>query len=122
MNQADLLRGTNEEHQTYVGAMLPALGSKSVTEKVPTDIRESKRGFEEPAVSPNSDCSSPRPSEGDPNSCDQWNEEELLKENNSRFVLFPIKYEEIWSMQQSIGEFLDVQEVDLVGDLGNWRA
>ncbi len=45
----------------------------------------------------------------------------LLTPNPQRFVLFPIKYDEIWSMyKKQMASFWTVAEVDLTEDYGHW--
>jgi ribonucleoside-diphosphate reductase beta chain len=52
---------------------------------------------------------------------DPWKNEQLLKENPSRFVLFPIKHDDIWNMyKKSVACFWTVQEVDLGFDMVDW--
>jgi len=47
--------------------------------------------------------------------------EPLLKPDDSRYVLFPIKDNDVWQMyKKSIDSFWVVQEVDLSKDLGDW--
>jgi ribonucleoside-diphosphate reductase subunit M2 len=47
--------------------------------------------------------------------------EPLLKSDDSRYVLFPIKDNDIWQMyKKSIDSFWVVPEVDLSKDLGDW--
>ena len=47
--------------------------------------------------------------------------EPLLKPDDSRYVLFPIKDNDIWQMyKKSIDSFWVVPEVDLSKDLGDW--
>lgn len=49
-------------------------------------------------------------------------EEPLLCENLNRFVLFPIKYNDIWEMyKKSLASFWTVSEVDLSKDLDDWN-
>jgi ribonucleoside-diphosphate reductase beta chain len=49
------------------------------------------------------------------------NDEILLQENKDRFVLFPIKYDKIWSMyKQAENSFWTAEEVDLSVDLKDW--
>lgn len=49
-------------------------------------------------------------------------EEPLLKETNDRFVLFPIKYPEIWKFyKQAVASFWTVEEVDLEPDINDWN-
>ncbi|MCC7231914.1 MAG: ribonucleotide-diphosphate reductase subunit beta [Bacteroidia bacterium] len=48
--------------------------------------------------------------------------EVLLEENKERFVLFPIKYPEIWEMyKKSEQSFWTAEEVDLHTDLKDWE-
>lgn len=48
-------------------------------------------------------------------------EEPLLKENPNRFVLFPIKYHDIWEMyKKQVANFWVAEEIDLQQDLGDW--
>lgn len=49
-------------------------------------------------------------------------EEPLLVENNKRFVLFPIKYHEIWQMyKKAEASFWTAEEIDLSKDTGDWN-
>lgn len=49
--------------------------------------------------------------------------EVLLRENRSRFVLFPIKHPEIWSMyKKAQASFWTVEEVDLSRDITHWNS
>ncbi len=49
-------------------------------------------------------------------------EEELLKDNPNRFVLFPIKYHEIWRMyKQAESSFWTSEEIDLSTDVKDWN-
>ncbi|WFD21150.1 ribonucleoside-diphosphate reductase [Malassezia caprae] len=48
-------------------------------------------------------------------------DEPLLKENKSRFVLFPIRYHEIWQMyKKAEASFWTAEEMDLSKDLHDW--
>ncbi|MFN8416467.1 MAG: ribonucleoside-diphosphate reductase small subunit [Cytophagaceae bacterium] len=48
-------------------------------------------------------------------------EEPLLKENKNRFVLFPIKYDDVWQMyKQAEASFWTAEEIDLSQDLTDW--
>ena len=52
---------------------------------------------------------------------DSANDEILLKENKDRFVLFPIKYDKIWSMyKQAENSFWTAEEIDLSADQKDW--
>src|ERR1700761_3952931 len=49
-------------------------------------------------------------------------EEPLLKYNPNRFVLFPIKYNDIWQMyKKAEASFWTAEEVDLSKDLTDWE-
>jgi len=49
-------------------------------------------------------------------------EEPLLKENKDRFVLFPIKHDEIWKMyKKAQASFWTAEEIDLSPDLKDWE-
>ncbi len=46
----------------------------------------------------------------------------LLQENKDRFVLFPIKYDEIWEMyKKHVASFWTAEEIDLSPDLQDWE-
>jgi ribonucleoside-diphosphate reductase beta chain len=48
-------------------------------------------------------------------------EEPLLKENKNRFVLFPIKYDDVWQMyKQAEASFWTAEEIDLSQDMTDW--
>ena len=50
-------------------------------------------------------------------------EEHILKENPGRFVLFPIKYDDIWQFyKKSEASFWTAEEIDLAPDLKDWEA
>eukprot|EP00835_Amoeboradix_gromovi_P002991 NODE_184_length_15718_cov_0.161342.p5 type:complete len:265 gc:universal NODE_184_length_15718_cov_0.161342:10844-10050(-) len=49
-------------------------------------------------------------------------DEVLLKENPSRFVLFPIHYDDIWHMyKKAVASFWTVEEIDLSKDQEHWN-
>lgn len=49
-------------------------------------------------------------------------EEILLKENKDRFVLFPIKHQEVWGMyKQAEASFWTAEEIDLSHDQKDWE-
>jgi ribonucleoside-diphosphate reductase beta chain len=49
--------------------------------------------------------------------------EPILQENPGRFVLFPIKYSEIWNMyKQAEASFWTAEEIDLQQDLAHWET
>ncbi|KAF2838122.1 ribonucleoside-diphosphate reductase M2 subunit [Patellaria atrata CBS 101060] len=48
--------------------------------------------------------------------------EPLLQENPNRFVLFPIKYHEIWQMyKKAEASFWTAEEIDLSKDINDWN-
>ncbi len=48
-------------------------------------------------------------------------EEDLLKENPNRFVIFPIDYQAIWNMyKKAEGSFWTAEELDLSKDTKDW--
>ena len=49
-------------------------------------------------------------------------EEPLLEENPNRFVLFPIKYSDIWKMyKDQKAAFWTAEEIDLAQDVKDWE-
>jgi ribonucleoside-diphosphate reductase beta chain len=49
--------------------------------------------------------------------------EPLLTPSNDRFVLFPIKYHDIWEMyKKSMASFWTAEEIDLYADLDDWNS
>ncbi|KAL3317437.1 Ribonucleoside-diphosphate reductase subunit M2 B [Cichlidogyrus casuarinus] len=49
--------------------------------------------------------------------------EPLLQPNPNRFVIFPIKYHDIWSFyKKAVASFWTVEEVDLSRDLSHWES
>ena len=49
-------------------------------------------------------------------------QELLLKANKDRFVLFPIKYDNLWKMyKKAEASFWTAEEIDLSGDLKYWE-
>lgn len=52
----------------------------------------------------------------------QEKDEPLLTENKRRFVMFPIKYHEIWQMyKKAEASFWTAEEIDLSKDIGDWN-
>ena len=48
--------------------------------------------------------------------------EPLLKQDDSRFVMFPIKYSDVWEMyKKQVDCFWRAEEVDLSKDLSSWE-
>ena len=53
---------------------------------------------------------------------ENFENEEILTETNDRFVLFPIKYEDIWSMcKKQLKCFWTAEEIDLSKDHKDWE-
>lgn len=53
---------------------------------------------------------------------EQEKEEPLLVENTRRFVLFPIKYHEVWQMyKKAEASFWTAEEIDLSKDINDWN-
>jgi len=49
--------------------------------------------------------------------------EPLLTPDDNRFVMFPIKYQDIWEMyKKQVDCFWRAEEIDLTKDLGNWES
>ena len=49
-------------------------------------------------------------------------EEHILKENKSRFVMFPLKYHDIWEKYKTAEmSFWTAEEIDLAQDLTDWN-
>lgn len=50
-------------------------------------------------------------------------DEELLRENENRFVLFPIRYNDIWEMyKKAEASFWTAEEIDLFADMKDWET
>ena len=48
-------------------------------------------------------------------------EEHILKENKDRFVMFPLKYHDIWELYKTAEHsFWTAEEIDLAQDLTDW--
>jgi len=49
-------------------------------------------------------------------------DEPLLRPNPGRFVIFPIKYQDIWTFyKKAEASFWTVEEVDLSKDMSDWE-
>ncbi len=49
--------------------------------------------------------------------------EPLLTEDDSRFVMFPVHYDDIWAMyKKQVDCFWRAEEVDLSKDLASWKT
>ncbi len=47
---------------------------------------------------------------------------ELLVDNPNRFVIFPIKYHDIWEFyQKALASFWTAEEIDLEQDTHDWK-
>ena len=52
----------------------------------------------------------------------QDKEETILKQSSDRFVLFPIKHDDVWQMyKQAEASFWTTEEIDLAPDLVDWK-
>jgi ribonucleotide reductase beta subunit family protein with ferritin-like domain len=52
----------------------------------------------------------------------QLDSEPILVENPQRFVLFPVKYHDIWEMyKKQVASFWTAEEIDLSQDLTDWE-
>ncbi|KAM9551456.1 ribonucleoside-diphosphate reductase subunit M2 [Salvelinus alpinus] len=63
--------------------------------------------------------------DSEPKDVEKFNAEEepLLKENPRRFVIFPIKYHDIWQMyKKAEASFWTAEEVDLSKDTQHWES
>ena len=48
--------------------------------------------------------------------------EDILINSDKRFVLFPIKHEDIWLMyKKQVASFWTTEEIDLINDLRDWE-
>ena len=48
--------------------------------------------------------------------------EPILDQSNDRFVLLPIKYNDIWEMyKKAMASFWTAEEIDLYQDLQDWK-
>jgi ribonucleotide reductase beta subunit family protein with ferritin-like domain len=47
--------------------------------------------------------------------------EPILREDDSRYVMFPVKHDDVWRMyKKQVDSFWRVEEIDLSKDLGDW--
>ncbi|CAM1502831.1 Fc.00g076070.m01.CDS01 [Cosmosporella sp. VM-42] len=99
---------SNKENKPILDeATIAAMAAYADLKKKPLAVEEAKTE-EKPAVAPTL-----RPEEAD---------EPLLQENPQRFVLFPIKYHEIWQMyKKAEASFWTAEEIDLSKDLHDWN-
>ncbi|XP_029943234.1 ribonucleoside-diphosphate reductase subunit M2-like [Salarias fasciatus] len=80
--------------------------------------KTSRRIFADSAVK----SSAPRRRRQDLDQNPEQEEEPLLKENPGRFVLFPIRFHDIWQMyKKAEASFWTAEEVDLSKDLQHWE-
>ncbi|CAJ0941928.1 unnamed protein product, partial [Mesorhabditis belari] len=53
---------------------------------------------------------------------DRVDDEPLLRENPNRFVVFPLRYHDIWGFyKKAVASFWTVEEVDLGKDMADWE-
>jgi len=53
---------------------------------------------------------------------DSTNEEPLLQKDNSRFVIYPIKHQDIWQMYKTaVASFWTAEEINVSKDLKDWN-
>ncbi|UNI13539.1 Ribonucleoside-diphosphate reductase [Purpureocillium takamizusanense] len=97
----------DKENQPLDDATVSALADQVDATHKPS-VDETKKLEEKTAVAPGI-----KPEEAD---------EPLLQENPQRFVLFPIKYHEIWQMyKKAEASFWTAEEIDLSKDLHDWN-
>lgn len=49
--------------------------------------------------------------------------EELLTEDEERFVMFPVKHDDIWQMyKKQVDCFWRAEEIDLTKDMDSWKT
>ncbi|QUC22147.1 uncharacterized protein UV8b_06388 [Ustilaginoidea virens] len=97
---------SNKENMLDVAAF-HALGKQVESEQKP-DTEETEKESLTPSVAPGIKA-------------DEI-DEPLLQENPQRFVLFPIKYHEIWQMyKKAEASFWTAEEIDLSKDLHDWN-
>ncbi|PHH79516.1 hypothetical protein CDD82_2337 [Ophiocordyceps australis] len=101
------LGSSNKENQPFGEDTLSVLAHQVDDSHKPVAIKE--EADSKPQI-----ASSPRP--------DDLDDEPLLQENAQRFVLFPIKYHEIWQMyKKAEASFWTAEEIDLSKDLHDWN-
>ncbi|GJN69521.1 ribonucleotide-diphosphate reductase (RNR), small subunit [Purpureocillium lilacinum] len=97
----------DKENQPLDEAAVTALADQVDATHKPS-VDETKKTEEKAPVAPGI-----KPEEAD---------EPLLQENPQRFVLFPIKYHEIWQMyKKAEASFWTAEEIDLSKDLHDWN-
>ncbi|KAK4687071.1 ribonucleoside-diphosphate reductase beta chain, partial [Tremellales sp. Uapishka_1] len=68
------------------------------------------------------DAESSKAGQSKPRKFPEEEHEEILKESNARFVLFPIRYREIWqAYKASQASFWTAEELDLGHDMSDWN-
>ncbi|KAL6790258.1 ribonucleotide reductase [Trichoderma sp. SZMC 28013] len=96
----------NKENQPLDESALESLAQQMDDNHKPTETLKKEEA--KPAVAPTI-----KPDEID---------EPILQENPQRFVLFPIKYHEIWQMyKKAEASFWTAEEIDLSKDLHDWN-
>ncbi|KAG6059279.1 Ribonucleotide-diphosphate reductase (RNR), small subunit [Claviceps sp. LM77 group G4] len=96
---------SNKENMLDVAAF-HALGKRTEADpKTPTEVKKEADALIVAQAVKSEECDEP-----------------LLQENPQRFVLFPIKYHEIWQMyKKAEASFWTAEEIDLSKDLHDWN-
>ena len=104
--------------------IVPALMPPPVSEKVgDSDALITVTAPASPATAPASPATTPATAPATAAAKQTTVIEPLLEEDQSRFVLFPIKDAEIWSMyKKQVDCFWRAEEVDLTKDTAHWNA
>ncbi|KAL7811067.1 ribonucleotide reductase [Trichoderma gracile] len=98
----------DKENQPLDESALESLAKEMDNHKPAETIKKVDKEAAKPAVAPTI-----KPEEID---------EPILQENPQRFVLFPIKYHEIWQMyKKAEASFWTAEEIDLSKDLHDWN-
>ncbi|PNP39181.1 hypothetical protein TGAMA5MH_08858 [Trichoderma gamsii] len=99
---------SDKENQPLDDAALESLAKQMDDNHKPTETVKVDKSEAKPSAAPTI-----KPDEID---------EPILQENPQRFVLFPIKYHEIWQMyKKAEASFWTAEEIDLSKDLHDWN-
>ncbi|PTB37471.1 Ribonucleotide-diphosphate reductase (RNR), small subunit [Trichoderma asperellum] len=99
---------SDKENQPLDDAALESLAKQMDDNHKPTETVKVDKSETKPSV-----AATIKPDEVD---------EPILQENPQRFVLFPIKYHEIWQMyKKAEASFWTAEEIDLSKDLHDWN-
>ncbi|GAV08605.1 hypothetical protein RvY_18270 [Ramazzottius varieornatus] len=83
----------------------------------------SKDGFRKSPFKPRTPSKIAKIAEYSENENANEQDEPLLRENPNRFVIFPIRYHDIWQMyKKAVASFWTTEEVDLSKDVQQWEA